>query len=235
MKVHRVVDLRFVAEKLPLARKEFRQLVGDARALHSAHSDLKISHDLAARLLQLDDAQGLPADFVEDCGLALLCSAIVFYARATKSASDHRKTFDIRPKMDAEERERHDMLVRLRDDAFAHYGPSELGTATVRSDWLLFSLKHEKLLAVSRNIVGSKSLARLIREQSQRALILMQRLYEEKQAQLLKAVGGLADDEEFGAAWNSATSALREVVGGEMAAQIDAGSPDGMRRLSERP
>jgi hypothetical protein len=228
-----VIDFARVADRLSDSHKAIRQLIHDTSALHSAHTDLKVAHDLAARFIEFDQIESLPRAVVEDCSLALLCSAIIFYARATKSHSNHRKTFDIRSQMDDMEKDRHDLIVRLRDDAIAHYGPGELGSTTVRKDWLLFCPEHLKPLSVSKNIVGSQSLAHLVRQQSQRALILMQRLYERKQSQLFDQINELAEDETFLAAWNASEMSLAEAVGEEMASQIESGPFVGTARLHE--
>lgn len=228
-----VVDFARVADLLPDSHKAVRHLIHDTIALHSAHTDLKMAHDFAARFIEIDQAQGLPRSLVEDCGLALLCSAIVFYARATKTQSDHRKTFDIRSQMDDAEKLRHDMLVALRDDAIAHYGPGELGSATVREDWLMFSPTHLKPLCVSRNIAGSQNLGHLIRQQSQRAVILMQRLFDKKQRQLVNRINELVEDNTFLAAWDAAEIRLADAVGEEMATQIESGPFVGTSRLHE--
>jgi hypothetical protein len=229
-----VVDFARVADRLPDSHKVVRQLIRDTSALHSAHTDLKMAHDFAVRFIEMDQADELPRSFVEDCGLALLCSAIVFYTRATKSQSDHRKTFDMRAQMDDLEKGRHDMLVRLRDDAIAHYGPGDLGSATVREDWLFFSPVHLKPLGVSRNIAGSRNLAHVIREQSQRAVILTQRLFEMKQGRLVDQINDLAEDETFLAAWDAGEIRLADAVGEQMAAQIERGPFIGTSRLHER-
>lgn len=227
-----VVDLSRFAAALPAGHEPLKQLIKDTIDVHSAHSDLKIAHDSAARFIDLNRSKGFPREFVEDCGLSLLVTGIIFYTRATKSGSEHRKTFDLRPKFDELEHQNHDLLVRLRDDAMAHYGPGKLGAETVREDSLYFAIPQQKLFSTSRNICGSENLGHLIRRQSQRALILMQRLYEEKQVKLLDWLKELPDTETIAAALQSAIFDLKNLIGDEMADQIGIGPFVGTKRLS---
>jgi hypothetical protein len=225
-------DLLRLSELLPATDKRLRQLISDTHALHSAHSDLKLATDFAARLITLQTTSQLPREFTEDCCLALMCSAIVFYARATKSDSDHRKTFDLRRLMDEHERENHDLICRLRDDAMAHYGPGEIGSVTVREDRLFVSAADNKVLCTTRNIAGSETLAHVIRQQSQRSLLLMQRLFEQKQLELIDALNRAAECDGFLVTWDDARVDLREALGTTMAEKILSGPRVGTRRLS---
>ncbi|MEO6432530.1 MAG: hypothetical protein ABIO29_00940 [Sphingomicrobium sp.] len=227
-----VIDLSEFATTLPEGHEALRRSIKDTIDVHSAHSDLKIAHDSAARFISLNKSEAFPREFVEDCGLALLVTGILFYVRATKSSSDHRKTFDLRARFDDLERQDHDLLVRLRDDALAHYGPGQLGTETIREDSLFFSISVQKLFSTSRNICGSDSLGHTIRRQSQRALILMQRLYEQKQIILLGQLKDLPASEAIDAAFQSAIFQLSTLVGPEMANQIESGPFVGAKRLS---
>lgn len=227
-----VIDLCQLALSLPDERKGLKQLIKDTIDIHSAHSDLKIANELAARFIALEKAEGFPRDVRDDLGLSLLVTGIVFYARATKTSSKHRKTFQIRSKLDANETADHDLMIRLRDDALAHFCPGKLGNDTVREDMLVFSIPHQKLFSTSRNICGSGSLAEVIRRQSQRAMLLMQRLYEDRQLKLLEALRPLPDCPDTNELLVAAMAQLKDIIGPEMAAQIEKGPFVGASRLS---
>jgi hypothetical protein len=56
------------------------------------------------------------------CG-ALMAHAIILYARATKTKSNHRGFVSVHRAMSKNLRKAHQKLVGLRDNAIAHYGP----------------------------------------------------------------------------------------------------------------
>jgi catechol 2,3-dioxygenase-like lactoylglutathione lyase family enzyme len=172
-------------------------LIRTTSDLHSAYSDLKMAADFATRALgfeQVEESLELPSDFVDDCCLALICSAIVFYARATQSESDHRKTFDIRPKLDPSELAEHRLICELRDDAIAHYGPGNLNEdVQLREDRIFLPEGGQNLMFASRQMGRSTSLADLIRRQAQRALLIMLRLFQDREAKMVEALNVAID------------------------------------------
>jgi hypothetical protein len=56
---------------------------------------------------------------------ALLSQAIILYTRAAKSRSNHRAFVPLQRNLPPELRPIHDNVVRLRDDAIAHFGPGQ--------------------------------------------------------------------------------------------------------------
>src|SRR5689334_14863127 len=103
---------------MPLAGK-----IKDALDMTSAHTDLVIALetlDALDALLAAPPTDDTPRAAAES---ALLSAAVVLYARATKTQSDARKTFDKSTNFTAEEKAVHQELVDLRDDAIAHFGP----------------------------------------------------------------------------------------------------------------
>jgi hypothetical protein len=119
-----VIDLEKLAGELPVELIRTRNLILSVLDIHSARSDLRVAADLSARAIaMIDDPPDIEPKAYEDIILALTSSAIIYYAKATKSGSDHRGTFDIRAYFDEREKATHTDLCKLRDDAVAHYGP----------------------------------------------------------------------------------------------------------------
>jgi len=230
----KTLDLKVLAETLPESWSKLRQLIVDLTAVHSAHTDLTLAADLAERLLQVHQARDkMPRQFAADAAIAFLWTAITCYARATKSGSKHRKTFDIRRFMDAEELERHDLICALRDDAIAHYGPGKFeADGSLRSDHI-FLVKGGQIFFASRNLTGSLAVADKVRVQAQRALIVMQRLHEEKESAVVDYLNEHGDELVRLGFWKPAVVDLAEAIGAEMAAEIMEGPRVGRRRLSD--
>ena len=108
-----------------LQRKHDTKVVGfalsDLLDVASAHGDLLFARELLHTIVL--DAQGAihhPSPYSMAVRGALLAQAILLYARAstTKSA---RKTFDIRSRLNAEQKAVHDRIARYRNSAIAHF------------------------------------------------------------------------------------------------------------------
>jgi hypothetical protein len=120
-----VIDLVAVANALPEKHKKLGYLILQHRDAHSAYTDLKLASDFMGSVREIArGSHDAEADSIaENSGLALFHSAIVLYARATKTQSKHRRAYDLTRSFDPEERRAHDTLCGLRDDAIAHFGP----------------------------------------------------------------------------------------------------------------
>jgi hypothetical protein len=64
---------------------------------------------------------------------ALLSQAIILYVRATKTKSKHRTFVPVAQKLPAALGRAHKLMIALRDNAIAHYGP---GSAEKRPAWV---------------------------------------------------------------------------------------------------
>jgi len=120
-----VVDLVQFANQLPKKHKDLAHKIRHLRDVQSIHTGLRIAQDFASSISAIRHS-ALSAErneLTENIMLALLNSAIVFYVRATKSGSRHRRTFDLRSGFSADQRADHATLCDLRDDAIAHFGP----------------------------------------------------------------------------------------------------------------
>lgn len=86
-----VIDLSAFAATQP-RKSRLRQAIIRLRDAHSAKTDLMSADDFASQLDAAKDAIAASpvAAAPETIGLALLYSAVVLYARATKTTSDHR-------------------------------------------------------------------------------------------------------------------------------------------------
>lgn len=234
----RGIDLLAFAQALPNDPEQYRRLKGlmrDTSDNHSAFSDLLLATDLAARAIEFDINEGvLPRDLVDDCTIGLISSAIIYYARATATTSRHRKTFDIRNRFDDNELKDHNLICGLRDDAIAHYGPGPLGpTVALREDRMFLPEGGQQIMMASRHMAHSKSLARVIRRQAQRALIITQRSVYEREAKMVDALNkAIEADPKLAEAAKEHEVDLGEVMGNpEMVAQALSGPRIGTRRV----
>jgi hypothetical protein len=234
----RGIDLLAFADALPDEPKEYRRLRGlmrDTSDIHSAYSDLMLAAGLATRAIEFDNNEGvLPRDLSDDCTIALISSAIIYYARATTTQSRHRKTFDIRARLDENELKDHALICGLRDDAIAHYGPGPLSpTVALREDRMFLPEGGQQIMMASRHMAHSKSLARLIRRQAQRALIITQRAVFEREAKMVDALNNaIVADPRLTEAAKKYEVDLGKVMGDpEMVAQALSGPRIGTRRI----
>jgi hypothetical protein len=230
----KTLDVKRLADNLPENWSILRQLIGDMGAAHSARSDLIIAADLAGRLVEFQaDRHNMSKELAEDTGIAFLFATVILYARATKSKSNHRKSFDLRAKMEPQELEAHRLICELRDDAIAHYGPGKIVAGMQIRDDHMFLVDGTQLLFASRNLAGSRSLAELIHRQTQRALLLMQRVHDQRESELIDYLNEHGDQFVRSGLWKSAMVDLVEAVGSEMAAQLNALPRVGKHRLSD--
>lgn len=117
-------NLSALAERL-LIEGRWVQLAGriqEAQRLASLHTDIAIALECLAALT--DQLASPPSDHIGRAvtEASLLNNAIIHYARATKTTSRLRKTFDLTSRFTPEQKSIHQELVDLRDDAIAHFG-----------------------------------------------------------------------------------------------------------------
>ena len=116
-------NLTALSERL-MTESRLKPLVGKIRRvqdLASLHTDLAIaleSMDALDVLVATPDTSDINRHVTE---AALLNSAIMLYARATKTTSKQRRNFDLRTRFSPEELVVHEELVDLRDEAIAHF------------------------------------------------------------------------------------------------------------------
>ena len=155
--------------------------------------------------------------------MALLMSSVVLYARATKSQSDHRMTFDIRTKFSDEEKARHIAICALRDDALAHFGPGMgEGSDALQQDGVFAIFDHERgllqIATMSRRKVIDLSLVDMITLQIQRAILIVERQIQERREKIGKELMDLLVAGEISMEmWRSCEFDLMELFGDEEA------------------
>lgn len=228
-----VIDLPRFAVELPEGFERLRGLIDSILDLHSAWSDLRIASDQAFQAVAMlgQRPQQMDPSF-QDRLLALVSSAVIYYVRATKSSSDHRRTFDIRSHFEANESSVHQRLCNLRDDAVAHYGPGLLtDDVKLRSDHLVVA-NTGRLVGISRHTYAAPEFVASLARQAQRAVLIMQRLFHEREALLVDELNAHSDDPALDAAKTASTVDLGEAIGDpEMARRILDGPQVGHLRL----
>lgn len=117
-------DLTALSERL-FSEGRLKPLAGKIRrAQHMASLQI----DLTIALESMDALKALMAtrqQYEFDRTLtefALLCNALVHYARATKTHSEERPNLDLRSKFNPQQKTVHQELIDLRDKAIAHFG-----------------------------------------------------------------------------------------------------------------
>ncbi len=130
----KLYDVSAYAEALPSGTKEAEQLkaaVKNARGAQAEVNDLRRAEQMMRMLDALDlggvgRAKALVFEQDEEDGIvgqALYVAAIVIYVRATERRSNHKPKPEYESAFSAQQLEDHQFILRLRDDALAHWGP----------------------------------------------------------------------------------------------------------------
>ncbi len=216
-----VLDLLAFAGRMPEHQRRLRGLIESVSELNSARTDLRLAADMANVALDLVRREEPLADSEKDTLLALLSSTIVYYARATKSGSDHRRTYQLRNHFSTAEIATHDLLCRLRDDAIAHFGPGKLADGTtLRSDFLCVA-ESGRLMAVSRSTYATDELVARLAVQTNTALLLMQRRYHEQETELARALDEATHDPELLKLRDECVTDIASLTGHDIANQVE--------------
>ncbi len=215
-----VPDLIKAADKL---EKEYPDLAGAIRAIRDINSirvDLTHAFNFAQTMNAMsDEAQKSQADTaLERAHHALLLGAIVLYARAMKSRSDHRKTFDFRPRLNHQDLAMHDQICGLRDDAIAHYGPGiQIGSGGMQKDGLFLAPSNEaegalRIMSVSQRIVINKRFGARLLEHLGRVSLLVQKDFEDRETKLMEKLNVVIENPAVREALTSNTTDLAEYM-----------------------
>lgn len=196
----KAIDLRAAANSLP---SEFKKIAGMIRSLSSAHSirmDIETAYDMihALDVVQPEArSQTNQINWASSASLALINSAIVLYARATKSESRHRGGLNFLRDFDTSERETHDLLVKLRDDAIAHFGPGESydGPAWQREGVFLSidDPNDMRVMTASRRVIMQKQLQSRMLRHLHRCLMICERETQKRNAALVEEMNARAE------------------------------------------
>ena len=192
------INLRELATKIESAHRKMSRKIVQLSDLSSIKVDLCFADDQIRLLSGARDealkSQAGAADQIVP--MALLMSAVVLYARATKSKSDHRMTFDIRSKFSELEKARHALICALRDDALAHFGPGiGEGSDALQQDGVFAIFDKDlgslQIATMSRRKVIDLNLVDLIISQIQRAILIIEQQIQERREEVGKEVMSL--------------------------------------------
>jgi hypothetical protein len=196
------IDLGALARHLA-GENRHRRLVGAIEkvvACHSLRSDLDIARetlDALDGLLSVElESRETKRRIVEH---ALLCSAVVLYARATKTTSRSRRGFDPRAQFSDAQKAVHREICDLRDDAIAHFGTG----GTYQGEWqsetaILQCLDGRwKVGTTTRRLSVDKPLTKRLRRQIDAALGIIQAEYRRRNDAVAVALDEANADPEF--------------------------------------
>lgn len=194
-----VIDLVAAAEALPLEQSKLKGLILRLRDAHSIKTDLMLANDFVSSMRVIHDAASRSGagDAAENSYLALLYTAIVLYVRATKTSSRHRRSFDFVKLFDAEQRVAHKTMCDLRDEAIAHYGPGgSYRGAPWQAEGVFIPIGPKSdgnIMTVSRRLVINPQLAAMIGRQVHRALMVAERMTQEKDEAVAAEINAIAN------------------------------------------
>lgn len=195
------IDLDRVASLLPEKFKHISRAIEQFRDAHSAHTDLSIAVDMldAMRAATTADPRELP--WVNDARNALFLSAVVLYARATKSDSDHRHRLDLNPYFNESEKSEHKWLCDLRDKALAHFGPGAIpNELPLHEEFILLPLDRpadSRVLVASRRSIPTGHTIDRVTKQVGRSMICAQRVIEKRDSRLVGLIDKSMNDQDF--------------------------------------
>jgi hypothetical protein len=121
---------------------------------------------------------------------ALLCNALVLYVRATKTSSDERGGFDLRPRFSEVEKAVHQELSDYRDKAIAHFGSGGINRVEWQAELVVlqYNGQESKPAVVTRRKMVDRKLAQRARTQIDTALALLRVLTLERLDMVTEAI-----------------------------------------------
>jgi len=198
------INLRAAAEDLRKDYPRAASLINRLASAHSIRSDLGMALDMmTAHELVLPLARsGTDANrWAADSALALINSAVIFYVRATHSSSNHRGTIDFRNEYSEKEREVHQTLTKLRNDAIAHFGPGEeYGGPPWQAEGVFLPIDRPddiRIMTASRRIIMQKQLQDRMSVQISRAILIAEKATQTRNSELARYMNDLVEDRAF--------------------------------------
>jgi hypothetical protein len=196
------IDLKAASEKLNESYPKVSGLIRQLSSAHSIRSDLGMALDMLGALDKvLVVASELGEKWASDTALALINSTVVFYVRATKTHSHHRGSIAFDKEFTSDEQEIHNKLVRLRDDAIAHFGPGEeYGGPTWQREGVFLPIDQPddmRVMTVSRRIIMQKELQMRMKKQIHRALLIAEKITQQRNSRLIEHMNDIAGDIAF--------------------------------------
>jgi hypothetical protein len=234
------IDLVALASALPERHSILAKKIIGLRDSHSCRSDLVLAQDMIGSFIDMGDAltNADAGSIAQNSGLALIYTAVVLYARATKSGSNTRNTAQLGPYFTDDEKSVHSLICDLRDDAIAHFGAGKSYDGPKLREDGVFILPNEagapKVASISRTLVGDRQLVVALQKQITAAVIYIDCVTQERNTDVVgmlnKAVDG---DPEFLAIVQSCEGSLGAFLNSEAAAaDVLSGPRTGSRRGS---
>jgi hypothetical protein len=203
----RALDLVSLAGGLGDDYRKLKGLIERLRTAHSIKTDLEIAKDLLDGLDEaLEAAEAISENgqrsWESNAALAMLNSAIILYARATKTRSDHRRQLGFLDRFTEEEKQAHTHLCKLRDDAIAHYGPGPTLEGQVwHEEALLIPLDTPpndlRLMMASRRLIKQRQLQNLAKKQIVSALNFAEEETLKRNSAVVAELNELANESSF--------------------------------------
>jgi hypothetical protein len=173
------LDLLSLKDSLPKEQRRLKGLIERLASANSIKTDLQIASEMMDSLEKaLKDAEVSSEEGVRswqgNAALALINSAIILYARATKTSSKHRRNLSFLEHFSDEQKVAHTHLCSLRDDAIAHYGPGatlEGQTWHTEAIFMPLDIRDDlRILTASRRLLKQRQLQDLAKTQIHTAL-----------------------------------------------------------------
>ena len=162
--------------------KPLAGMINRAQDLASMRTDLEIaleSLDTLAAIFAAPQSDDLSTSVTE---YALLSNAVLLYARATKTTSVERRSFDLSSRFSEQEKIVHQELVDLRDGAIAHFGSggSYQGLWHVEAVILQTNIESSRVGVLTRRQTRDVELVKRARTQIAKAHSLIDQICIEK-------------------------------------------------------
>ena len=192
-------NLSSYAERLVIERRKLplAQAIRDALQIRSIEVDLMLARDSSEALAYSYDNQiDQPNHHRNASETALLWHVILLYARATKTSSKVRKQFEVRAKLNVNEKAVHDELCDLRDLAIAHYGHGGSYTGNWVREIAVVEIDNEgssRVAVFSRHQVADRPLLVRAREAIDSALAIVSPVSTKRMTALMEALAADAE------------------------------------------
>ncbi|WP_290937489.1 hypothetical protein [Hyphomonas sp.] len=177
-------NLTALSDRL-FAEKRLLSLAGKIRRaqhLGSMHADLVMAAESLDALEELY-SQSPSDDFSRQITeFALLSNALLLYARATKTTSKERGSFDLLSRFSADEKVVHQELVDLRDHAIAHFGSGGSYQGLWQAETVILQTTDEggRVGVPTRRATRDRQLAARARKQVETARALIFEITQQK-------------------------------------------------------
>ena len=146
-------DLQGFAKTLPVGGeyKKLRGAISRLATAGSAHADLALAatHFAAGVALETARSQTDKHNALTHSISANFNFALILYARATQTSSNHRAALNLHHRFDEDEKHDHRMLFALRNDAVAHFGPGPESVKGWSKDGALLRVSSDGSLSVA--------------------------------------------------------------------------------------